>query len=206
MKTERAKDYPFAKRASSYDSGIEGRASQRFYNLLLGAISLSPGAAVLDVGCGTGALLKKLSDKSNIVGHGIDVEENMIAEAKKQCPEMSFEIGRCDGLPVGDQALDAVIACLAYHHFDNKPGFAAEAARVLKPGGILYIADPRLPWVVRKPLNGILRIMGMVGRINDSQEIEAVFAPHGFAGTGIAADKYAQVIKLQKTCRAHMKA
>jgi len=198
MKTKKAKDVSFANLASSYDSGFAGRGSRRFYNLLLNAVLLPPGAMVLDVGCGTGALLKRLSGTSDIAGHGIDMEENMIAEAKKQCPDMRFQIGRCDDLPFCDQALDAVIACMAYHHFDNKAGFAREAARVLKPGGILYIADPRFPWVIRKTLNGVARIMRMAGEFSKAQEIEAAFAPYGFTGTGTITDKYAQVIKLQK--------
>ena len=202
VKAGRLKDFSFAKRASSYDAGFEGKAVRKFYNLLLREIDLPPGAAVLDVGCGTGALLKRLADKSNIAGYGIDAEEKMIAEAKKKCPEMRFDISRCDSLPYGDGSFDIVIACMAYHHFDNKAGFAGEAARVIKPGGVLYIVDPRFPWVIRKALNGILRIVRMAGAFYKPQEIVASFAPFGFAGVGSACDGYAQVVKLQKSMPA----
>jgi ubiquinone/menaquinone biosynthesis C-methylase UbiE len=111
---------------------------------------------------------------------------------------MGFQIARCDALPFGDQSLDAVITCMAYHHFDNRAGFAREAARVLKPGGVLYIADPHFPWVIRKTLNGVLRIIRMVGKFFTSKEIEASFSPFGFSGIGTSTDWYAQVIKLQK--------
>jgi ubiquinone/menaquinone biosynthesis C-methylase UbiE len=192
------KDFKFDKRAASYDEGIEGKASRKFYNLLLREISLQPGAAVLDVGCGTGALLRRVAGQADITGYGVDVEENMIAQAQAQCSQMQFSIAPCDRLPFEDQSLDAVIACMAYHHFDNKEGFAWEAARVLKPGGVLYIADPRFPWPIRKTMNGILRLLRIVGEFLSAQEIEARFAAYGFVGAGAAADAYAQVIKLRK--------
>jgi SAM-dependent methyltransferase len=86
---------------------------------------------------------------------------------------------------------------MAYHHFGDKRGFAREAARVLKPNGALYVADPRFPWAVRKTLNGILRLIRVTGEFLAPQEIEARFAAYGFTGAGSAADTYAQVVKLQ---------
>jgi len=192
------KDVSFKNFVSSYEGGVAAKGSRRFYELLLREMVLRPGAAVLDVGCGTGVLLKKIAERSDISGYGIDAEENMIAAARKHCPQMRFEIGTCDRLPYGDQSFDTMIACMAYHHFDNKAGFAGEAARVLKPGGVLYIADPRFPWLVRKTVNVFLRLIRVVGEFLEPGEIEARFAGAGFAGIGAAADGYAQVVKLQR--------
>ncbi|MCL2299126.1 MAG: methyltransferase domain-containing protein [Firmicutes bacterium] len=196
------KDMKFDNLAESYDEGFAGKASQKFYNLLLREISLQPGAAVLDVGCGTGALLRRIAGTADITGYGVDVEENMIAQAQKQCPEMQFAIAPCDQLPFEDQSFDAVVACMAYHHFDNKAGFAQEAARVLRPGGVLYIVDPRFPWPVRKAMNGIARLFRVVGEFLTAQEMEARFVPFGFTGVGAATDAYAQVVELQKKGQA----
>ena len=190
------RDIDFSKRAASYD-GVMGKASQRFYNLLLREVELLPGAVVLDVGCGTGTILKRLADKSEIIGHGTDIAVNMIAEAKKKCPQMSFTIASCDELPFDDQTFDIVIACMAYHHFGNQEGFAKEAARILKSGGVLYIADPRFPWIVRKALNGFFRLFHTAGAFHNPQEVEARFAKYGFTLTGTAVHGYAQVVKLQ---------
>lgn len=195
---KKTKDFDFSKRAARYDDGIEGKASRKFYNLLLREAELQSGAKVLDAGCGTGALLKKFADKSDIIGYGIDTEEKMIAEAKSKCPGMVFAAASCDNMPFEDQSLDVVIACMAYHHFRNKEGFAREAARVLKTGGVLYIADPRFPWLMRKALNGFFRLIRVEGAFYKPKEIESQFAKFGFSVIGTATDFYAQLIKLQR--------
>jgi len=193
------RDIDFSKRAAVYDSGIMGKGSQRFYNLLLREVEVLPGAVVLDVGCGTGTILKRLSDKSKIKGYGTDIAVNMIAEAKKKCPQIDFKIASCDDLPFENQIFDVVIACMAYHHFSNQEGFAKEAARILKPDGVLYIADPRFPWIVRKTLNGFFRLFRTAGAFHKPQEVETRFAKYGFTMTGTVVHGYAQVVKLQKT-------
>lgn len=192
------KEMKFDKSAVVYDSGVRGKASQKFYNLLLQEIRLQPNAVILDVGCGTGFLLGRISNTFTISGYGIDAEEAMILQARKQCPQMQFTTASCDRLPFERNTFDAVIACMAYHHFANKKGFACEAARVLKPGGVLYIVDPRFPWIIRKAMNGILRLISVVGEFYAPREIETKFIPHGFIGLGSATDVYVQVIKLQK--------
>jgi len=55
------RDYDFSKLASTYDDGFAGKASKRFYNLLLQEIDIFENAKVLDIGCGTGFFLNKLS-------------------------------------------------------------------------------------------------------------------------------------------------
>jgi len=198
MSKERTKDYNFAKRASAYDEGPEGKMSGKFYNLLLREMEISPGMEVLDAGCGTGALLKKLTGSHKIKAYGIDVEEKMLSEARKKCPEIDFQISRCDKTPFSDKQFDIIIACLSYHHFDNRAGFTKEAGRIIKPGGVLYIAEPRFPWLFRKTINGIFALAGLVGQFYTFKEIESHFSKTGFSGAGYAFDSYAQVVKLRK--------
>jgi len=69
---------------------------------------------------------------------------------------------------------------------------------VLKPGGMLYIADPRFPWFIRKTMNGALRLMRIAGEFATPQEMAERFGAVGFIAAGIATDAYAQVVKLRR--------
>jgi len=141
------KDFRFDKMALSYDGGFAGKLSKKFYKLLLNQIELHQGAAVLDVGCGTGTILRNLGKIADIDGYGIDIEENMIAEAKKKCPGMNICVSDCTDTPFDDKKFDATTACMSFHHFGDKNGFAKEAARTLtlptaKSGGFLLHRPP----------------------------------------------------------------
>lgn len=195
---EQKKDIRFNKRAKGYDS-FEGKLSKRFYRLLVSQVPLSPGANVLDVGCGTGALLQKMASACPINGYGIDMEEAMLEEAKKKCPEMQLQLSKCESTPFESQTFDVITACMAFHHFSDKKGFAQEAARILKPGGRLYIADPRFPFVLRKALNGTFKLFRLVGAFQTPEEIYEAFRPYGFAPDGVSRDGYAQVVGMKLT-------
>jgi len=189
------KDIDFGKKASKYDDSW-GHLASRFYSLLLGHVELKPGVKVLDVGCGTGAMLRKMADKCSIIGFGIDMSENMIEEAKQKCPDMNLQISRCEETQFEDNSFDIVTTCLAYHHFSDRAGFAKESARILKPGGSLYIADPRYPGIIRKIMNIGFSILRIEGGFFSPEEIYRDFAAYGFKPGGFEKNGFAQVVKL----------
>lgn len=139
------RDFKFDKRAAKYDEGFEGKSSQKFYDLVTENAKITDGMNVLDVGCSTGTILRRLSGKYNFHGFGVDVEEKMLGQARKKCHDMDIRLSSCDNPPFDDGRFDVIIARMAYHHFPDKDGFSKEVARLLKQGGLLYIADPKLP-------------------------------------------------------------
>jgi ubiquinone/menaquinone biosynthesis C-methylase UbiE len=110
---------------------------------------IQPGEAVLDVGCGTGALAMEASKRVGATGHvcGIDPGPKQIARARTKAKRASlpidFQVGVIEHLAFPDQAFDVVLSTLVMHHLpdDLKRLGLAEMARVLKPGGRLVIVD-----------------------------------------------------------------
>ena len=193
------RDFDFSKRAASYDKGLKGRVSKRFYNLLEREMIIKDGMRLLDVGCGTGTLITRLCATRSIEAHGIDVEINMIDAAKQHFPAGTFRLAPSEKIPYPDESFDVLTACMAYHHFHDKAGFAQEASRTLKSGGCLYIADVRFPLLVLKTLNGLARLFRVVGEFFTAQELTIRFAEYGFQLNGMAMDDYAQVVSFVKT-------
>ena len=194
--SKKIKDIDFSRRASKYD-GLEGRFSRKFYRLLLEQVIITQDAIVLDVGCGTGTILSKMAGKCRINGYGIDMSENMINEAKRKCPEMNIQYSRCEQTPFNDSTFDILTTCMAYHHFSDREGFMKEAARILKPGGCLYIEDPYFPFIFRKFMNGIFNMLHIAGKFFTPQEIYNDFSIYGFKPYGFLKDGYVQVVKMK---------
>lgn len=192
------KDFKFDARADRYDVEFEGKLSKKFYNLVIKNVKIFDGFHVLDAGCGTGTILRRLSEQCHICGAGIDVEEKMLEHARKKCPNMDIRCCSCDQTPFEDASFDVLIACMAYHHFPNKEGFAKEAARLIKSGGKLYISDPRFPYPVRKLLNAALEKHGMVGEFFSADEMIANFTKFGFEKADVRVDAYAQIVILTR--------
>lgn len=90
------KDFRFDKKAEKYDDSYEGKLSEKFYTLIIENITLSEGMDILEMGCGTGTILYRLSKRCNINGYGIDVEEKMLEQARQKCPEMQILNCSCD--------------------------------------------------------------------------------------------------------------
>ncbi|NEU57335.1 class I SAM-dependent methyltransferase [Halorussus sp. MSC15.2] len=91
---------------------------------------------VLDVGGGTGRGASALGVSERIVA---DAAEGMTQQARRN----GFEAVRADAatLPFAAEGVDAVLVVDALHHFGDYERAVAEAARVLRPGGVLVIRE-----------------------------------------------------------------
>lgn len=192
------KEIIFGKRADKFDGGFEGRFLSKFYKKLIDFMQVTPNSKILDVGCGTGEILKRMDEKFEIDGYGIDNDDKMLQVAKEKCPKMDIRTGSCDTLPFEEQKFDAITVCMAYHHFENRIGFAKEASRVLKQGGSLYLAEFRLPKCVRKVTNELMKHLNIVACVFSSEEIATDFKQYGFKYNGCVENGRVQIIRLIK--------
>lgn len=98
-----------------------------------------PGGRLLDVGCGVGQVVARLTEKG-FEAHGVDVSEPNIERAKKFCPRCQLYDGK--RLPFPDQYFSSVGALNVLEHVDEPEAFLSELVRVTEPGGRLVISSP----------------------------------------------------------------
>ncbi|MEO3825716.1 methyltransferase domain-containing protein [Actinomadura sp. B10D3] len=106
----------------------------RTYELLRSA----PGSLVVDVGCGAGRAVAELADQG-VRAMGIDVDDTMIALARKRWPDGEFRTGDAYALPLGDGEAAGYRADKVVHTLADPGRALAEARRVLAPGGRIVL-------------------------------------------------------------------
>jgi ubiquinone/menaquinone biosynthesis C-methylase UbiE len=122
-----------------------GRRS-RVYRRIVSLAGVRPGDSVLDVGCSSGYLARKLAAAAGAAGHvtGVDPSQAAIAYARRRAPgSTTFTVGVAQDLPLPDSSFDVVTCTLAIHHVPARKREAAfaEMYRVTRPGGRLLVAD-----------------------------------------------------------------
>jgi ubiquinone/menaquinone biosynthesis C-methylase UbiE len=101
---------------------------------------------VLDAGCGFGALAFILRFMGAREVQGVDITESRLTTFQKMIRDFGVEgvhahLLPVDATPFPDRYFDMVLSNEAISHYIDLDGFLREAARLLKPGGVLLIAD-----------------------------------------------------------------
>jgi SAM-dependent methyltransferase len=102
---------------------------------------LAGATRLLDVGCGTGRLAHAAADRYGVRAWGVDASEPMIERARAQeGKRVAFRVASAEALPFRDGWFDALTMRLVVHTLGplRLPALH-EAARVLAPGGRIYI-------------------------------------------------------------------
>jgi len=103
-------------------------------------------ASVVDVGCGTGRLLRAASILwPDARLFGVDPAEHMLSEAAIANPKASFELAQAESLPFDDRSVDLVMSSLSFHHWGDQAKGIREISRILRPGGRFCLADHNFP-------------------------------------------------------------
>jgi ArsR family transcriptional regulator len=112
---------------------------------LLAAVPAQAGR-ILDIGTGTGRLLEVLAPRAE-AALGIDASRDMLALARARLAERGLG-GHCAvrqadmyRLPLSDAAFDVVTLQMVLHYAEDPAAALAEAARVLRPDGMLLVLD-----------------------------------------------------------------
>lgn len=134
--------------AASYEDHRDGRS--RYHDLLDTlevelALPYVSAREVLEVGCGTGLVLRKLAEHA---AHavGVDLSPGMLARARAR--GLDVHEGSATALPFPDASFDAAVSFKTLPHVPDLPRALSEMARVVRPGGVL-IAELYNPRSVR---------------------------------------------------------
>ena len=177
----------FNDRAERYDESAMGRHFHRRIQqavLAIGARLTPEPRSMLDVGCGTGSLLRLAAARFPAARlYGVDPAERMLTVAKATLgaePRVRLVCARAEQLTFEDAAFDLVVSSNSFHHWADQAGGIAEIGRVLAPGGCLVVTDPFAvgwlrPWAV---------LMRRRGRMRSRSEVEAMLRATGLATLG----------------------
>ena len=132
----------YSRTAENYDKFWDFYSAPS-YSKTLARINLQEDSKVLDLGCGTGELLKILEDlfpSSELTG--IDLTEEMLAIAKQKLSnKVKLFLGSAASLPFDSKSFDWVIMSNMIGHLSDKKAVLKEAHRVLKNLGKIVITD-----------------------------------------------------------------
>jgi ubiquinone/menaquinone biosynthesis C-methylase UbiE len=138
----------FEGRSSRMYDFVSRRVLRVFYRRLAAdaAAEAPPGGAVLDVGTGPGVLLVELAKRrTDLRLTGVDLSADMVAAATRNLEPFgeraAAHAGDVTALPFADKSFDLIVSSLSLHHWDHPEAAVPELARVLRPGGRVYIYD-----------------------------------------------------------------
>jgi demethylmenaquinone methyltransferase/2-methoxy-6-polyprenyl-1,4-benzoquinol methylase len=138
-----AVDWVFGSVARRYDLGNDLMSlgwHTRWKRRLVASLALPPGARVLDLATGTGDVAWMVAERlEDGLVVGVDIHPDMLELAERRrrptrC-DVRFDRGDATALPYPDGSFDLVVCAYAGRGFPSWPGVAAEAFRVLRPGG-----------------------------------------------------------------------
>ncbi len=169
------KDHHFENWSKTYEQDrMQWLLFDRVHRAVLIAIpdNIQP-EVVLDIGCGTGRLLRKVQQRwpeARLIG--VDLTEGMIAQARAAMPEGEFQVGPAEKLPLPDASVDLALSTVSFHHWQDQSQGICEVRRVLRPGGRFYLADTIPPrWITVFYHHGIITPLKQLNQMFDQADL-----------------------------------
>jgi len=143
----------FERRSGTYEgSFFQGLFFDRIHRAALDSVPAgSQPGSILDIGCGTGRLLRKAAMRwptARLIG--VDPAEGMVKEARRLTPGARFHVSLAESLPLSAESVDLVLSTISFHHWQDQGQGVQQVARVLHPGGIFVLVDIFMPYGIRK--------------------------------------------------------
>jgi len=144
----------FDARADSYESGWRGRLHRQIADRTadLALTLASAPRRILDVGCGTGYLLRQFAIRcpQAVELAGVDPAPAMIRAAQTAGTDnrLRWLEGTAEELPFPEGSFDLVVSTTSFDHWADQQAGLAQCARVLAPGGWLVLTDLFSAWLV----------------------------------------------------------
>ena len=150
----------FSSAAAAYEWGRPGYPNTAV-EAIVTAFSIGPASAVVDLAAGTGKLTRMLVPTgARIIA--VEPVPEMSAFIEAVLRDVEVIEGTAEAIPLDDGVADVVTVAQALHWFDRE-AFFAEAARVLRPGGLLAVwtyglfeCTPAVDCVVARYHDGVL--------------------------------------------------
>lgn len=135
-------------------------------------------AAVLDLGAGTGTLGRFAHGcRSDLELVAADPAEGMLRYVPRHVKAV---VARAEALPFESGSFDAVLVGEALHHFDAPHDALHEIARVLRPGGLLFIYEFNPSTFLGKGLFLAEKLLGEPAHFYPPQTLAVMLEAHGF--------------------------
>jgi len=151
----------FSKDAADYDHSRRYASLRAVYSKIVDEALSQPFKSLLDVGCGTGALMLMVQERlPNAKLFGIDISEEMIKVATaKLAAKADLRVSDSENLPFESGSFDLVLCTFSFHHHPNAEAVFKGFGNLLARNGRLIVADPLAPTPVRQVMNILIPFM-----------------------------------------------
>lgn len=183
--------------AETYEEKFVPAIFAEWAEAIVAAARLAPGQRVLDVACGTGAVARRAAqivDAEQVTG--VDINAAMLAVAARVSPDIHWQRGDAEALPLPDAAFDTVFCQMSLMFFPDPGRALREMARVARTGGTVAVAVPGL--LTEQPAYGpfvelagryagsdAMALLGTYWACGDPAWLRGVFEDAGLAVTDV---------------------
>jgi SAM-dependent methyltransferase len=170
-----------ASAAQVYDEFFVPALFEYWAEPLCAACGLTPGDAVLDVACGTGATTRVAQGlvAPDGTATGLDSNDGMLQVAERRNPAIRWVAGRAEELPFDDATFDRVLCQFGLMFFDQKAAALQQMARVLRPAGRMAVSV----WAAADGDTAYGRLRALIEAMFGEQAGNALRAPHSLGDT-----------------------